>query len=302
MRQHQPSTDVRSTSAPSATASSFRTAAGVHDAHTNEGLRAALGEIATYGWDGEAGRAVLHSLTSRCSAWSVAAARAGRTGGGTADAGEVLSLAWLILQGSARNIAAARAPWAYLWICTCRSLAVETVATGLLSTRAVKVDRSFWPLGVTRCGDETRELARVAALNGSLAEGAQADDVPSPGAVAIVGYLAGDDAEEAAFWLDAVGRAIDVMADARRTYQEVALRRDPYLREVLGLSSAELAALGALLVGPRTADRDAQSLLLAVRKDAGARPQDVVGAVDRIAFLTARRHVAEAAMPVVTAA
>jgi len=60
--------------------------------------------------------------------------------------------------------------------------------------------------------------------------------------------------------------------------------------------------LGALLIGPRRGDRAAQSLLLALHRDPTARPEDVVGAVDRIAFLQSRRHAATGALPNVAAA
>ena len=45
-----------------------------------------------------------------------------------------------------------------------------------------------------------------------------------------------------------------------------------------------------------------QSLLLALHRDVDARPEDVVGAVDRIAFLTSWRHVVGGALPVAAAA
>lgn len=113
---------------------------------------------------------------------------------------------------------------------------------------------------------------------------------------ALVRHLARTDRAEADFWADAVDRALDVMAGARRSYEEVALRRDRYLRDVLKLSATELAALAALLIGPRRGDRAAQSLLLALHRDPAARFADVVGAVDRIAFLTSRRHASAGAL------
>ncbi len=96
------------------------------------------------------------------------------------------------------------------------------------------------------------------------------------------------------FWLDAIGRALDVMADARRSYEEHMLRRDPYLRDVAGLTPDELGALGALLIGPRRGDRAAQSLLLALHRDVTVPTEAVVGAAARIDVLRAARRNAAA--------
>lgn len=77
---------------------------------------------------------------------------------------------------------------------------------------------------------------------------------------------------ERAFWADALDRVIDVMADTRRSYQETAVRSDPYLRNILGLQPAQLTALAALLVGTRRGRRAEQSLLRALHRDPGTRP------------------------------
>ena len=82
------------------------------------------------------------------------------------------------------------------------------------------------------------------------------------------------------------------MADARRSYEEYTLRRDPYLRAVLGLSLDELSALSALLIGPRKGDRAAHSLLLALHRDLTVPTDSVLGAQARISLLRSRRHTA----------
>jgi len=287
----------------SASSRSFEADAGAMDAGTHEGLRAALRLVAVQGWDSEAGRAVMYSLTSRCAGWSAKMSRNPGAGGGAADPGDVLSLAWLTLDRFARNVAAADAPWAYLWTAVGRAMAVDAAAAAMLSERIVRRARGDWPVGVNRLGADDVRVGPAAGLDGTAPElASRGDRDRSPAVAALVRHLAGADRSELEFWADAVDRALDVMASARRSYEEVSLRRDLYLRDVLGLSGGELAALGALLIGPRRGDRAAQSLLLALHRDPTARPEDVVGAVDRIAFLQSRRNAATGALPNVAAA
>src|SRR5665647_2202115 len=238
MRRPPCSSDDRPTSALRSSPSLFRTGTGVHDAGTHEGLRAALAEIGSQGWDSEAGRAVMYSLTSRCAGWSAKMSRNPGAGGGAADPGDVLSLAWLTLDRFARNVAAA----------------------AMLSERAVRRARSNWPVGVHRLGADDVRVGPTAGLDGTAPglvtdrdRDRDRDGAQSPAAAALVRHLAGSDPSGIAFWADAVDRALEVMASARRSYEEVSLRRDLYLRDVLSLSGAELAALGALLIGPRRA-------------------------------------------------
>jgi hypothetical protein len=277
-----------------APASSRSGEADVLDVDTNEGLRAALGEVATHGWEGAAGRAVMRALTKRCAKWGANMAHRDWAGGET-DPGDVLTLAWITLDRFARNVAAAEAPWAYLWTAVGRAMAVEGAAAAMLSARAVRRPRSEWPVGVNRLGADDERLGTRAGMDGTALAGRQ--ELQSLAVKAIVRHLAGAEPADAEFWADAVDRALDVMAGARRSYEEVALRRDVYLTDVLGLSGAELAALAALLIGPRRGDRASQSLLLALHRDPSASPCDVVGAVDRIAFLAARRRAGTAALP-----
>ncbi len=271
------------------------------DVDTNEGLRAALDLVAAQGWESDPGRAVMRALTKRCAKWGANMAHRDWAGGET-DPGDVLTLAWITLNRFARNVAAAHAPWAYLWTAVGRAMAVDGAAAAMLSDRTVRRPRSEWPVGVNRLGADDERLGTCAGIDGTAAELAGRDQRQSPAVKALVRHLAGTDPADAEFWADAVDRALDVMAGARRSYEEVTLRRDLYLRDVLGLSGAELAALAALMIGPRRGDRAAQSLLLALHRDPSARPDDVVGAVDRIAFLTARRRAATAALPTTAAA
>ena len=108
---------------------------------------------------------------------------------------------------------------------------------------------------------------------------------------AFIGHLAEGEPEERSFWIDAVERALDVMAGARRSYEEYQLRRDPYLRDQLGLTLPELSALAALMIGPRRGNRAEQSLLLALHRDPATPVDLVVGAARRLSVLRARTTV-----------
>jgi len=292
MRRHSEVSDTMST-ALIAPASSLSGGADALDVDTNEGLRAALDLVAAQGWESDPGRAVMRALTKRCAKWGANMAHKDWAGGET-DPGDVLTLAWITLDRFACNIAAAHAPWAYLWTAVGRAMAVDGAAAAMLSARTVRRPRSEWPVGVNRLGADGERLGTRAGLDGTAL--AARDQRQSPAVDALVRQLAGTDPADAKFWADAVDRALDVMAGARRSYEEVTLRRDLYLRDVLGLSGAELAALAALLIGPRRGDRASQSLLLALHRDPSASADDVVGAVDRIVFLTARRRAATAAL------
>ena len=303
MRRPSCSTENRSTDTHPTSRPLFRTGTGVHDSDTHEGLRAALAEIAAHGWDSDAGRAVTYSLKRRSGRWCATWTQKGLTGVGVIDPGDVLSLAWLTLNTYADRVAKTLTPWAYLWTAVGKVVVVETAAATMLSERGVHRTRIHWPVGVDRLGGDEARPVSATSLDGARGQtSARPEDDQSPAVAAIVRHLAGTEPDEAAFWADAVDRALDVMAFARRSYEEICLRRDAYMRDALGLTNEELVALAALLIGPRKGDRAAQSLLLALHRDVDARPEDVVGAVDRIAFLTSRRHAGVGALPVTAAA
>ncbi|WP_315093256.1 hypothetical protein [uncultured Cellulomonas sp.] len=199
-------------------------------------------------------------------------------------------MAWVTLNRFSAQVAAADAPWAYLWTAVQNALVVEAAAASLLSQQAVRRTRCEWPTGVQRLEDD--ELDRACSLSQLVGpRHGSAQEEPSPAVAALVRFLAGSDEMRVDFWTDAVGRALDVMADARRSYEETTLRRDVYLREVLKLGADELAALAALLIGPRRGNRAAHSMLLALHRNPASIPEDVTGAVARIALL--RSHWAD---------
>lgn len=166
-------------------------------------------------------------------------------------------------------------------------LAVDITAESVLSTRQARHSSADRPDRLVRVGLETHHLdTHSPAL--TTAEPAP----PSDGLTALIGLLADGDANRVRYWADVVNRALDVMADARRSYEEYALRRDPYLRDDAGLTLDELSALAALLIGPRRGDRAAQSLLLALRREPATPVETVPGAARRVRLLQAKNHIA----------
>ena len=285
----------------------FEGPAGPADADTHEGLRVALGVIEREGWAGPAGRAVLAALRGRCASWAAQRAVASGVARGSVDAGEVLSLGWLTLARFGSRVGAAEAPWAYLWTSVQNAMAVEIAAAEVLSRTAVERTSEEWPRTALRYGlalfgeleredsdDDPDSDRRVRARHvlAALAAAARRQESRaglSRAAAALIVHLARGREAEREFWTEVVTHALEVMDGARRSYEEVTLRADPYLVHVLGLSPQELSALAALLIGPRRGDRAGQCLLLALHRDPTTDPADVPGAVARIGVLTARR-------------
>lgn len=259
------------------------------DVASHEGLRHALESVLLEGWEGPAGRSIVAALQRRAGSWAfLSDRRCGRPAGAT-DPAEVIAVAWLTLEKFASRTVEAQRPWAYLWTAVGNELARAAVADSTL-TDASRV-RSTWlrPVGVDRvgldCSTLDATLSSTTFMAGSVEQG---EAMPSAAATELARRIAGD-LGDIGFWLDAIDRALDVMADARRSYEEYVLRRDPYMRDVLGLSLDEISALAALLIGPRKGDRAAQSLLLALHRDPAALTASVVGASARISLLRSHR-------------
>ncbi len=311
--QQTPTATARRNTATAATADGgaggtvFDRPVGVVDAATHAGLRLALGVIGQEGWEGPAGRAVLTALRARCRSWAAQRAAASHVGRGGVDAGEVLSLGWLTLARFGSQVAAAEAPWAYLWTSVQHALAVEIGASEVLSRKAVDRPATQWPRTALRSGlDVFGELGaegdddawpgggrlrarRAVAALAAAEPGQDAPAGPSRAVAALVGHLTRGQDHAREFWTEVVEYALEVMAGARRSYEEVTLRADSYLTHVLGLNGQQVGALAALLIGPRRGDRAAQCLLLALRADPDTDPATVPGAPTRIRLLTARR-------------
>ncbi|HYO20203.1 MAG TPA: hypothetical protein VES02_16240 [Dermatophilaceae bacterium] len=260
------------------------------DASSHEGLRLALHGITEDGWESAAGRAVVEALQHRAGSWAfLVDRRCGRPAGAT-DPADVVAVAWLTLEKFATKTAEAQRPWAYLWTAVGNELTRSAVAEAQLTDAARVRSTSSGPVAVVRVGLETAQLDAGGDVQGVGTEGS--DDAGaqlSPAGVELARRLA-TEGSDVDFWLDAIGRSLDVMADARRSYEEYMLRRDMYVREVLGLTLDEISALAALLIGPRKGDRAAQSLLLALHRDITVPTDTVAGAGARISLLRARRH------------
>lgn len=283
------STPVAARTALGLRATQFVTPVEVMDADTHEGLRAALGLIVDAGWDCEAARAVLAALDSRTQSW---AAQRARTCRASVDPGDVLSFGWSTLATFPSQVIASQAPWAYLWASVQKRLGSSIAADILLSEKTTRWPRDEWPT-ILRSGVHSLGLPDEKNIDPALL--LEAENATTCAVEALVAHLAGGLAAEAVFWTEAVTRALHIMESARRSYEEVELRKDAYMRNVLRLSLNELAALAALLIGPRRGDREAHSLLLALRHDPDTCPADVEGARARIRLLRQRRHVVTAA-------
>jgi hypothetical protein len=256
--------------------------------HDN-GLRNSLRLIAHEGWNGPEGIALLGVLAERCRRWAASIDRSCGQDFGTAEPDELLSIAWEVLRGAAVRVISAAHPWAYLWYCVRNAAAVEVagqaLCSGTVAERHMALARSL-PRPV-RIGEATwllEEAMRAQGVGG-------VEEITaswSPALQTLLDLLV-DAGAGRGFWADAIDRAIDVMAGARRSYEEYQLQRDPYLCNVLGLGRVELAALGALLVGTRRGDRARQSLLWALHRDLGICIDDVPGAARRIALLADSR-------------
>ena len=251
-----------------------------------ETLRCAIRTVVGSGWECDAGRAVVEALQDRAPRWARALdARMGNQPDST-DPADVLRTAWLTVHTFGANVAESKSPWTYLWTTVRRTLAVDNTEQACLASGVLRLYRERGETATDRCAGWGRTLPRGRTPRGaSSTSGSRCDW--SPALEAFVGVIV-DAGGEPRFWEDAVGRAVDVMADARHTYQEWALRRDPYLTGVLGLLPDELSALAALLIGRRRGDRAQESLLLALHRDLATTADDVPRARERLAVLLSR--------------
>ena len=260
-------------------------ALGRSGALDEDALRDAIRTVVDSGWECDAGRAVLVALQERAPRWARALdARMGNQPDST-DPADVLRTAWLTVHTFGAHVAESKTPWTYLWTTVRRALAVDNTEQACLSSGVLALyrQRGESPPTAVRAGIETAVWENAAARSASSGSCAGW----SPALHAVVRLIVDAGGEER-FWADAVGRAVDVMADARQSYQEWALRRDPYLTGVLGLLPSELSALAALLIGRRRGDRAQESLLLALHRNLTTSADDVPRARERLAVLLSR--------------
>lgn len=255
-----------------------------YDAGDHEGLRLALRAVDAQGWESSAGRTIVAELQRRSRPWACLTDRRCGRPPGTTEPADVVAVAWLTLQKSPTKVALTQRPWAYLWTVVGNELARAATAESRMTEPSRLRGHTPGPAVVIRVGLESE------ALDAALppADESAPDCDASPQVQELARRLSAVD-DDIPFWLDAIGRALDVMSEARRSYEEYRLRRDAYMREELGLSLDELSALAALLIGPRKGDRAAQSLLLALHRNVDIPTDQVVGAPARIRLLRKRR-------------
>jgi hypothetical protein len=246
-------------------------------------LRRMVRDVGAHGWDGAAGRRLLTVVEEHCRGWAIALDRHCGLDFGTVDPRDLLTEVWLVLHQYPQRVIDAEAPWAYLWnaVRNATSVAAAGAAIGstALAERDMRLCRSISP--PLRVGEETWRLDR--AIIPDVDDEASRDRW-SPALRCFLELLVERGADRH-FWADAIDRAVEVMADARRSYEERDLRRDPYLRLVLELRPEQLSALGALLIGTRRGNRARQSVLLALHRNPNAAVEELPGAADRINLL-----------------
>ncbi|NCD18217.1 MAG: hypothetical protein EOL91_13125 [Actinobacteria bacterium] len=270
---------------PTATLSPTPDTMTLAGAGADDMLRAAVEHIRVEGWESPWATWLFEQLQARCGAWAAKVDQRCNRRPGTLPPEDVLTACWHTITRFPDAILAAKAPWAYLWTAVRNELAVDITAESVLSTRQARRPSADRPDRLVRVGLETHHLdTHSPALSTTVPA------PPSDGLTALIQVLAEDDPDQVRYWTDVVDRALDVMADARRSYEEYALRRDPYLRDQAGLTLDELSALAALLIGPRRGDRAAQSLLLALRRDPATPVDAVPRAARRVRLLQTKNH------------
>ena len=245
------------------------------DVSANENLRTAVLHVRDIGWENPAGEWLLAGLHSRGPSWAAKIDHWCNRPPGTLAPEDVVTACWYTITRFPDGIVAATAPWAYLWISVRNALAVEIVAESVLSASCARRRHADRPDRPLRVGLDSQHLDSA-----SETISAERPSHRSDGLTTLIAILA--------FWADVVERALDVMADSRRSYEETNLRRDAYLLYEVGLTVDELSALAALLIGPRRGDRAAQSLLLALRREPTTPVDAVPGALRRVRLLQAR--------------
>jgi hypothetical protein len=246
-------------------------------------LRRMVRDVGTHGWDSGAGRRLLTVVEGHCRGWAIALDRHCGLDYGTVDARDLVTEVWLVLSSYPQRVIGAEAPWAYLWNAVRNATSVAAAGAAIGSTALAQRDMTLCrkippPM---RVGEETWRLDRAVVPDTDSQVSA---DRWSPALRCFLELLVARGADRS-FWADAIDRAVEVMADARRSYEERDLRRDPYLRLVLELRPEQLSALGALLIGTRRGNRAQQSLLLALHGNPNAEVEKLPGAVDRINLL-----------------
>lgn len=250
-------------------------------------VRRLLYVVGGAGWDSPDGRGLLLIFEDKCQSWAPAIDRYCGLPAGTTDPATLLSVAWEVLNRYGERVLAADSPWAYVWH-TVRNAAAIDAAGAALQTAALPAQNMLrcrsLPTPVRLGLDHDVLPSRSPARD--LAHGPGTTDRWSPALHALLDLVVARGGDRA-FWADVLDRAVEVMADARRSYEERELHRDPYLRLELGLGAEQLSALGALLIGTRRGDRASQSLLLALHRDTAIDAAGVTGSAERLRVLLA---------------
>jgi len=258
---------------------------GHRDSAGDAQLRHLIDLVRMSGWESPSGRELLLVLRDKCQVWAPAIDRHCGLPAYTTDWAAIMTVAWEVVNTHGEKVVAANSPWAYVWRSVRNAAAVDATGASLqsaaLAAQSMQKCRTL-PAPI-RLGLEQDVLAHLPSPADD-ARGEGPTDRWSPALRALLDLVVSRGGDRT-LWTEAVDRAVDVIADARRSYEEYELRRDPYLRLVLGLQPEQLSALGALLIGTRRGDRAQQSLLLALHRDVTVDPADVPGTQKRLRVL-----------------
>jgi hypothetical protein len=278
----------------------------VVDLGTDDGLRAALGEVLAAGtWDGLIGERLLDEIRNRAvrHASHVGAVTRERCDRSLVD--DLVCAAWAVLDRHARQVIAVARPWAYLMSAARRRVLGEIRAHRQLvsaSSSERAAAGGYAPQVVVRVGSSVTDLASAFRHEHAKDAGARGrgDVVPlsgrrhadrlseparepsrapmerAPWYAAFIRLLVDHGADEIVTTL-AVDHLANLFTHTKRKLWETTARRDPVLAR-LGLSPDQCGALVALLAGSRRerAAGEVDSLLAAVRvADAGGVPVEL---------------------------
>ena len=145
----------------------------VTDVRTNEGLRAAVGEVARCAsWEIPAGRRLLAELRVRSARRAAAVSRRVSVDLSVELVDDMTSLAWELLATHAHSVLGAERPWAYLMSAAAQALTNEAHAqrylTGSATIRGaarVHVPRHMNPIGAAAAEVESELTGRAAAAD-----------------------------------------------------------------------------------------------------------------------------------------
>jgi hypothetical protein len=240
----------------------------VTDVRTDEGLRAAVREVARCAsWEIPAGWRLLTELRVRSARRAAAVSRRVSVDLSVELVDDMMSLAWELLATQTQSVLGAEQPWAYLMSAAAQALTNEARAqrylTGNSTIRGagrVHVPRHVNPIGAAAAEVETELYGHAAATCPESPRPVVAGTKRASWLDAFVDLLAEHGADPAV--TSAAVDRISELAETTSAWRETVVRRDQVLSR-LGLCPDQAGALSALVFGSRRSGRS-DGLLKAV--------------------------------------